>query len=447
MYNNTVKQYKEFMLRLLFLFAIIFSACAQTPQVKSIATTTVSNQDKINWWEDKTDFSLPFTVVYGGAKIPSSDILQKGFSHIAFGSDMGTYRQEIPVSRRAFLWTGIAYHDRESPWAKDKSPWGNDLNFLKNKWSQKLKKRASLYGEKDDLLRVDLVALDIEADLKNEKILSLKNRATTPMKTRQSSNKAFIKSYEQAMSDLYNEPLLFLKENVQNVNKIGSYGDVPIARTWHEIDDYSWSEWQNNSQLTDYLGTQSSFANGLNTLTPSAYFFYEKGQNLAYCLFQIEANAAWSEKQQILFLSPRYVGKGIYGKPLATNLAEAMAIFPFFSGAEGIWFWETSKDRKELSENIEPVYRSFHTGLHRLSAYSDFFTGNFTRIIPDSAHKLFIEKKVIWRGIEKDNKILVVAQNPYAKPQEKTSLSIEYKYLKTELQLTGQQIIFQVFDL
>lgn len=443
MLNN----YQKYIPKLFLFFAFIFSACAQTPQVKKSVATVGNSQKKTLWWEDKPNFSLPFTVVYGGAKVQSKKVLQKGFSHIAFGSDLQTFRTEIPAQKRAFLWTGIAYHDRNSPWAKDKSPWGNDLSSLTAKWMRKLEKAAIAYGEEDGLLHADLVVLDVEADLKGKKILQLKAKESTPAITRNVSDVRFIEEYDKAMSKLYCAPLDALKKHKKGLNKISSYGDTPIVRTWHGIDDFSWKEWQTKVELTDHLGKESQFSNRLNHIAPSAYFFYNRGENLAYCLFQLEANAAWSDKPQILFLTPRYVGKGNYGTPLPTDLAEAIAIFPFFSGAEGIWFWEKSKDRKSLPLELEPVYRSFHTGLYRLSEYSDFFSGNFIRVIPDSAHALFTEKKIIWRGIEKDNKLLVAAQNPYAKTNENTSVSIQYKNLETELKLTGRQITFQVFEL
>jgi hypothetical protein len=93
-------------------------------------------------------------------------------------------------------------------------------------------------------------------------------------------------------------------------------------------------------------------------------------------LFQIEANRARTSKEIVVFVTPRFVGKKTYGDPISERLGEATAIFPFFSGANGLLLWETSRDRQKKDDAaVVPAYQGFFAGLERLSQYADFFDG------------------------------------------------------------------------
>ena len=402
----------------------------------------------IEWWENTPDFELPLTVIYGGVKVNSEKILDKGFSHIALGSALKPVRPSIKPKQRAILWTGIAYEDKEASWAKEKSPWDNNLPLLQRKWTKRINNFSEQYNERLTDFRADIITLDIEADLKQKKILSLKKSQNTPKNLQNLSDTDFIDAYHTDIVKLSCEPITHLKNQLSHHTKISSYGDVPITRTWYDIKKYSWSEWITNPKMTDYLGSEGNeFSDNLNFLTPSAYFFFNTGENLAYCLFQIEANKAWSDKPLTLFVTPRYVGKKLYGKPISPQLAEAMAIFPFFSGADGLWLWEASKKRNVLTDEMRPVYESFQKGLLRLSEHKSFFTGAYECVIPKPAREHFVDKDVLWRGIVKKNKILIVAQNPFALENRITNISLEYNGFEAEIELTGKEILLQVFDL
>lgn len=433
------------------LVSILFLAnCNMTTTQEKTKAIVISNtiEQTREWWESTADFELPMTVIYGGAKVNSEKILQKGFSHIALSSALRPVRPFIKPEQRAILWTGIAYENKESSWAKEKSPWNNNLPQLKKKWSRRINGYSEHYGESPTDFSADIITLDIEADLKRKKILNLKTSQNTPKHLQVLSDEAFIDAYHNDIVKLSCEPIIHLRNQINFQPKLSSYGDVPVTRTWYDIEKYSWQQWTSNPKMTDYLGSAGNeFADNLDFISPSAYFLFNKGENLAYCLFQIEANKAWSEKPLTLFLTPRYVGKGIYGKPIPGQLAEAMAIFPFFSGADGLWFWESAKKRKILTDDVRPVYERFQKGLFRLSEYKTFFTGDFELVIPKSAREHFVDKDVVWRGVIKGNKILVAAQNPFASQNEKTNILLEYKNFKKEIELNGKEILLQVFEL
>jgi hypothetical protein len=68
--------------------------------------------------------------------------------------------------------------------------------------------------------------------------------------------------------------------------------------------------------------------------------------NVAYQLFQVEANRARSNKDIILF---EWLGYNrcqnsnyAFNQSLPKHLIEAQAIMPYFSGAKGIFLWEAT---------------------------------------------------------------------------------------------------------
>jgi hypothetical protein len=398
--------------------------------------------------------TLPFILIYGGVQVRNVDHLltKGGFSHIMLGSSYGEYRKMIAPQNRVILWTGIAQGDKDCPWAIDKSPWGNNLVDFEPRWARRLSGFAKNYGETSVAPAADFIVLDIESERQGKGVDRLRTEGKVSAELKSLNPSQFAAAYERGMRELSASAVHFLKARTgPATTKYSSYGDVPIPRNWYGIPKSSWADWQTDPALGNFMGMEgpginNPFAAELNVNTPSAYCFFPTGQNLAYMLFQVEANKARSKKDLVLFVTPRFVGKKTYGNPISSQLAEATAIFPFFSGADGLWLWETSKDRlKKTETEVLPSYRGFFRGLERLSKYKDFFIGDYQLHIPETAHALFSSKKPVWRAVIKGGKILVVAQNPYAKEGEETVLSLEYGSWKKEVTLKGKEILLQHF--
>ena len=96
---------------------------------------------------------------------------------------------------------------------------------------------------------------------------------------------------------------------------------------------------------------------------------------------------------------------------------------------------------------VVPAYRGFLRGLERLGEYGEFFEGNYELHIPVTAHAAFTEKQPVWRGIVKDGRILIAAQNPYAKPGEVTRLKFTYQSWEQSITLEGDSIFLDDFKL
>lgn len=86
-------------------------------------------------------------------------------------------------------------------------------------------------------------------------------------------------------------------------------------------------------------------------------------------------------------------------------------------------------------------------GLYRISKYKFYFIGDHTLIIPKSAKDHFIDKDPIWRGVVKNNKILIVAQNPYAIDSTETDITFSYKDWKMQTTLKGKMILLNEYYL
>ena len=53
----------------------------------------------------------------------------------------------------------------------------------------------------------------------------------------------------------------------------------------------------------------------------------------------------------------------------------------------------------------------------------------------------------VWRGVVKNNSILIAAQNPYATDNQKTTMTVRYQNWQHQIELTGRQVYLCQFDL
>ena len=453
MSTNLGKSFKVFILfsSIIFPNLAFGQSCSQTLDFQFKPSSSGSG---INWGQFP-EFSLPFKVVYGGAsRFSNFDLqLKRGFTHFANPNNLAL----LPVENRAFILYGVAYSNPFQPWSKEKSPFGNDMQVYYKHWDNEVKRIITETNGKDRIA-ADIFVLDIEAQIKsNDSILVLKNSNTTPKEYKVLSNDLFIQQYKKSLQGLYAETLSYLIEKGKPANEISSYADTPILNTFINIQGKSWESWKKdnsslNSNLVDFNSGRvgGPFDQKLTTYSPSAYYYYDyphpfAGEYLSYLLFQLEANRAWSDKDQMLFVwlkysyTPEYVLKNI--KPW---MAEATAIFPFFGGAKSIWLWENSvNDTDDLSN-----YEYFTKGLYRLSKFKEMFEGDYKLVETVSARDYNENKKPIWRGVFKDNNLLVVAHNPNAKSEtEEVKVVVSYGNWNKEITLKGYEIFLCKYDL
>lgn len=307
---------------------------------------------------------------------------------------------------------------------------------------------------------IDLFVPDIELQIKsNDSILLLRNHPTTPLAFRSLDNQSFITQYKKDIQALYGQAFIDTKKYATQNTKIGGYSDAPILNTYINIAGNSWQKWTSDVSLLNYINYDFS----KNTLggtaydnqdfySPAAYYYYDfpnplAPDYLAYLLFQIEVNRAWTNKPIIPFVwlrysyTPQFVKKFI--RPF---MAEATAIFPFFSGAKGLWLWD-DPGTFNSNENYA-TYEHFINGLYRLSQYKEMFTGNYELVIQTTARDYVDTRKPIWRAVAKGNELLVAAHNPYAKDEnEVVTIEVAYKNYRQNITLKGYEVFLCKFDM
>ncbi|MFY7888648.1 MAG: T9SS type A sorting domain-containing protein [Spirosomataceae bacterium] len=420
---------------------------------------TASN-GKINWGQFPT-FSLPFKIIYNGPRLGDSlqSPLKHGFSHLATFTQ---YDSQLARDKRALIWYGVASIAGQ-PWYEIESPWNNDLTVYKQKWASDMQSLATLFANPTSTKNpdVDLFVVDIERELPTDAAIRLlKNDALVPNQYKALTDLDFINRYKKDLSKLYAEPITYLKANeFPATTQIASYSDAPIKRSFYPL-NYTWQEWQTSNLVLNYYMQDTltnqvggAFYNQNTFLTPSAYLCYEnRGSkqyaNIAYQLFQIEANKARTDKDLVLFEWLKYercLPSTAYNYDVFVddNIIEAQAIFPFFAGAKGIWLWDGAEDVKVNYA----AYETFTNALYRLSQFKDFFTGNYRLFSPKTAYSNFQENGPLWRAVIKGNSILIAAINEFAEDSQTTDLVVSYGNWSQKITLQGKQTYLCSFSL
>lgn len=437
-------------------------ALGQQPCADRLTFTPVSQPNRIEW--DKfPDFTLPFPVIYGGPRFGDTkgSPLRHGFSHLdrIAESEFGTV---VQARQRALTYYGIAT-GLNQPWETLESPWANDLNAYRAKWNQWLSEVAggAKNAEGKYLIQAGRLTIDVERIAEsNARILRLKQDARVPAVYRNLPDADFVTAYKRAIRNLYAESLRYLRQHADLTTlTVSSYADTPILNTYLNVPGNTWADWTTNLNRVNYLVKDSTermvggpFYAQLDALSPSAYYYYDypnplAQDYLAYLLFQVEANRAWSSKPVVPWVWLRYHDSTpYYPNFIQPFMAEATAIFPFFSGAAGLWLWDEPNSGQTRPEGFA-AYEHFTHGLYRLSRFADMFQSPYELVIETPARDLMDRQLPVWRGVAKGNQILIAAQNPYADDGRKTSLTVRYKTWQQTLELTGREVYLCRFDM
>ncbi|MDI9881834.1 T9SS type A sorting domain-containing protein [Flectobacillus longus] len=413
-------------------------------------------------WQQFPNFSLPFLNVYTGPRFANDfqEPLKHGFSHLARYND---YDANLPVENRALLWYGVATLPGQ-PWYELESPWDNNLVAYQASWKGFMQMLANEFNNTRGgaFPLYDLMVLDIERERPtNGSILTLKQSSGVPQQFKSLSDSVFVERYKRDIMNLYAQPMSYLWDSgFPKTTKIASYSDAPIKNQEFPI-GYSWKAIQNEPIALNYYMKDSltqkvggPFYAQNSHLTPSAYLCYEyrffpNYGNVAYQLFQVEANRARSNKDIILFewLNYNRCQNSNYGYDLSIpkHLIEAQAIMPYFSGAKGIFLWEGPLARQDTMNFNK--YEYFINGLYRLSAYKNFFTGDYSLYIPKTAHQHFQDYDPIWRAVIKGDSVLVAAINEFANDNATTNLTIRIGSWTKNIALKGKETFLEAFAL
>ena len=413
-------------------------------------------------WSKFPPFSLPesFTLIYGGPRLDgdTGEPLTHGFTHLT----QPRPAENTPTRQRALDYSGFVY-GLNQPWETLESPWGNDLGLYRARWTAWLREQAG--GQTNAagqfVLPADVLMVDLERVLETDAaILRLKQNTATPAAYRALADADFLRQYKKDITALYALGLQFLREKADLTRtRLSTYSDVPVRNAYANVVANTWTDWTTNPARLSFLTTDSTglrvggpFYNQLDFLSPSSYYYYDYPNPLApdflaYSLFQIEANRAWSTKPVLPFVWMRFhecCGNNLNFIP--ASMAEATAIFPFFSGAKGLWFWD-NLSLATTRQDVHAAYEHFIQGLYRLSQFNAQFAGTYELVSETPARDLMDTRKPVWRGVFSQNKLLVAAHNPYAADGQTTTISITYKSWQGSITLAGREIALCQYDL
>lgn len=447
-----------------FLFCgLVVSGSALAQQcAERLTFAPVSQPNQIEWSKFPA-FTLPFPVIFGGPRLGDrqGSPLRHGFSHIVNVQD-AEVGSVVQARQRAVVYYGFAT-GLNQPWETIESPWANDLTAYRARWDRYLADLAG--GQKNAagqyVFPASRLVLDIERIAETDaRILRLKTDARVPEIYRKLPDAAFVAAYKKAIRQLYADGLSYVRQRADLGGvSVSSYADTPVLNTYLNVPGNTWTDWITNLNRVNYLvkdsterGLGGPFYPQLDALSPSAYYYYDypnplAQDYLAYLLFQVEVNRAWSSKPVVPWVWLRYHDSSpSYPSFIQPFMAEATAIFPFFSGAAGLWLWDNPGLETSRSDNYA-VYEHFIHGLYRLSRFADQFQGQYELVIETPARDLMDKQLPVWRGVVKNNTILVAAQNPYAAEGAKTSLTVRYKNWSRLIELSGREVYLCRFDM
>ena len=438
---------------------------AQVRCAERLNFAPVAVPNRVEWGKFPA-FTLPdsFTLIYGGPRLAGD---QNGPNTHGFSRLTQPLAGE-PTGRtsRALEYAGFAF-GLNQPWETLESPWGNDLNLYRAKWDAWLREQAG--GQTNAagqfVLPTDILMVDIERQIDTDAgILRLKQNPDTPAAYRALPDAAFIRTYKKDMVALYAYGLQYLRQRADlRQVRVGTYSDVPIRNTYLNVVANTWQDWTTNVARLSYLTADSTgtrpggaFYDQLDFLAPSVYYYYAydparpsplAGDFLAYTLFQIEANRAWSQKPVVPFVWMRFHNCcGSYPAFIQPQMAEAAAIFPFFAGANGLWLWDELA-LATTRQDVHAAYEHFIHGLYRLSQFKGQFAGTYELVAETNARDLMNGQLPVWRGVFANNKLLVAAHNPYAAEGQQTTVPLRYKSWQGTLTLTGREVALCEYDL
>ena len=452
-----------FLTALTSLLLLLCQAALGQQQCADRLSFTPVTQPNLIEWSKFPDFSLPFPIIYGGPRFTDNQAspLRHGFSQLV-DVKANEYGSLVKPAQRAVVYYGVAT-GLNQPWETIESPWNNDLNGYRANWDRFLsdlsggqKNGAGLY-----VLPISRLALDIERFQETDsRILKLKTDSRVPATYRNLPDADFVAAYKKAMRNLYAEAARYVRQHADLTGiSLTSYADTPVLNTYLNIPTFAWADWSTNLARTNYMvqdsagrGIGGPFYDQLDALSPSAYYYYDypnplAQDYLAYLLFQVEVQRAWSRKPVVPWVWLRYHdSSGSALQFVQPFMAEATAIFPFFSGAAGLWLWENPTLAPVRTDNYA-AYEHFTHGLYRLSRFADMWQGNYELVIETPARDLMDKQLPVWRGVAKGNQILIAAQNPYAAEGATTNLTVRYKSWQQTISLTGREVYLCRFDM
>lgn len=261
------------------------------------------------------------------------------------------------------------------------------------------------------------------------------------------SIEVFKEAYYREWGTWFSLPCVWVKERFPNT-PVGIYGPQPFKR------DY-WGVAGKDAQQID--GTHKSDADLWKYIHPSVdfviasiYCFYDDPGSVYYMASNVEENFCrvqeHGNKPLYAYLWMRYhnSNKKLNCCELDDYLVEAMAVLPYFCGAQGVvlWGWEP--------KGTGPYYHKlplFVNSLKRVADLSDKIA-KAQPVNDDPVHRLWKEKRPLVRKLRvSSSEWLVLATNPWQSKTEESIVKVSCGSVEVALTIRGKHTeIYQVVN-
>jgi hypothetical protein len=248
----------------------------------------------------------------------------------------------------------------------------------------------------------------------------------------------FKDAYYREWGSWYALPCQWAKEAYPKT-PIGIYGPQPFKR------DY-WGVAGKNAQQID--GTHKTDADLWKYINPSVdfviasiYCFYDNPGSIYYMASNVEENfrrlSGQGNKPLYAYLWMRYhnSNKKLKCAELDDYLVEAMAVLPYFCGAQGVVLWGWEPKGTGLYYHKLPL---FMNSLKRVEKFSEKI-GRAQPMNDEPVHVLWKAKKPLVRKLRvSESEWLVLASNPWQADIEKTELKVKCGATEVSLAVRGK---------
>ena len=286
------------------------------------------------------------------------------------------------------------------------------------------------------------LALDIEFPIETNISVPWQNKKIRD-DSHTSSQAQFVEAYLHEWASWYALPLKWAKETQPN-SVVGLYGRQPFQRDYWGIANKSQSEIEATHESD--LKLWKSIDPYVDAYFIDIYNFYELPDSIFYMASNVELNYRNSRK---FGTKPIYAYEWMRyhpsnpilgGRELAPYLIEAMAIVPFFSGADGLVLWGYEPQLKRTDGQPYQQLPLYAQSLKRVGELSKKMSlGNLE--IDEPASVSWMNHSPLTRRIKlnSDNCILM-AVNPWQNDGEHSSVSVNCGDHQITLATTGKHV-------
>ena len=234
--------------------------------------------------------------------------------------------------------------------------------------------------------------------------------------------------------------------------RTGLYGPQPFRRDFWGIAGKDAKQIDGTHKLDDKLWKHID--PHVDFYIASVYLFYDGPESLYYIASNVEENynrtRQYGNKPVLAYSWLRYHNSNsqLNNREVEPWLADAMAVIPYFYGAQGnaLWGWEPKTDDKKIYKNLNV----FVDSIGRVADLSSKIANATPAPNDKLAHELWKAKRPLIKRLKvagDGDEWIVLAANPWQAEDKNTTIKIRCGKRRVALQLQGRHCdIFHIVD-